>query len=325
MLSFRTTREKQPMLPVKPHPARHVLMIFLDGVGLGDDDPRFNPFAAADTPTLSTLASGHRWYRTTGRQLPPRAAFVPTDARMGVPGRPQSGSGQAAIVTGINIPMRIGEHYGPRPNALTRAIISEDNIFKQVIAMGHSAALLEAYPQEWHAAVKRGKRLLSSYQQAAYEAGVILMDESHLYKGDALSVDWTGEAWQKELGYADVPLYSPEQAGRKLVELSRRTTFAFFPHWLTDTIGHRGTVEEGVHLLTVFDGVMRGVLEAWDDTEGLVIITSDHGNLEDLSHGKHTENDVPTVIIGAGAHDFAASIYTLADLTPQIIHYLSTS
>ncbi len=53
-----------------------------------------------------------------------------------------------------------------------------------------------------------------------------------------------------------------------------------------------------------------------------MIVTSDHGNMEDLSHGKHTENDVPTLIVGAGKEHFADGLFTLADLTPCMGAYL---
>ncbi len=67
---------------------------------------------------------------------------------------------------------------------------------------------------------------------------------------------------------------------------------------------------------------MQAALETWDDSEGLIIITSDHGNMEDMSHTKHTENDVPTVIIGNGKEEFAMGIKTLADIVPHMATYL---
>jgi 2,3-bisphosphoglycerate-independent phosphoglycerate mutase len=301
---------------------KHILLIFLDGIGLGDDDPATNPFAAADLPTLHALTKGHRWLRGIGRQESERAILVPTDPRMGVPGKPQSASGQAAILTGLNVPQMIGEHYGPRPNPAIRAILTEDNFFKQVVAHGMAAALLEAYPPGWHKAIDSGKRLRASYQQAAHEAGQALFTDAAIYSGDALAVDWTGEGWRSDLGYADTPVYTPEAAGRKMVELSRRYAFSFFAHWITDTIGHRGTVEDGVRILTLFDRVMAGALAEWDDAEGLMIVTSDHGNMEDLSHTKHTENDVPTLIIGQERAAFADGLHTLADLVPGMARYL---
>jgi hypothetical protein len=191
-------------------------------------------------------------------------------------------------------------------------------MFMQITARGLPAALLEGYPPRWHDAVNRGKRLRASYQEAAHVAGLPIFTEREIFSGDALAVDWTGQGWRTELGYADSPIYSPHDAGVKMVELSRRYAFALFPHWLTDTLGHRGTIADGVQILELFDGVMAGALAAWQDDEGLMIITSDHGNLEDLSHGKHTENDVPTIVIGADHRSFAARIHTLADLVPQM-------
>ena len=38
----------------------HVLFLFLDGVGLGPDDPMVNPFAAARMPNLTELLEGRR-------------------------------------------------------------------------------------------------------------------------------------------------------------------------------------------------------------------------------------------------------------------------
>ncbi|MFQ3565529.1 MAG: hypothetical protein SNJ59_00885 [Aggregatilineales bacterium] len=301
---------------------RRILLIFVDGIGLGDDDPSINPFATAQTPTLNALAGGKRWLRDAGRQKTERSFFIPTDPRMGVPGRPQSASGQAAILTGRNVPALIGEHYGPRPNEAIRELLAQDNFFKQVVAQGKSAALIEAYPPQFHRAINSGKRLRSSYQQAVHEAGLPLLGEDSIYAGEALAVDWTGEGWRTQLGYHDTPIYSPFEAGQRMVAIARRYDFAFFSHWITDMLGHRGTLNEGIRLLETFDRVMEGALDAWDDREGLMIITSDHGNFEDMSHSKHTENDVPTVIIGAEREAFAEKIHTLSDLVPAMSAYL---
>jgi hypothetical protein len=302
----------------------HILMIFLDGIGLGADDPQVNPFAAAHMPTLTALTNGQRWLAGIGRQESDRSMFIPTDANLGLPGRPQSASGQAAIVTGLNVPQMIGEHYGPRPNAAIREILTSDNLFKQVVALGKTAALLEAYPPPWHEAINRGKRLRSSYQQAAHEAGLPTFGEKELYSGDAMSGDWIGQGWRSELGYADAPVFTPYDAGVHMVELSRRYDFAFFPHWMTDVIGHRGPLTDGVAVLELFDGVMAGALDAWNDDEGLILVTSDHGNMEDLSHGKHTDALVPTLIIGSRRHAFAENFTQLTDFAPRILHELQT-
>jgi bisphosphoglycerate-independent phosphoglycerate mutase (AlkP superfamily) len=91
---------------------------------------------------------------------------------------------------------------------------------------------------------------------------------------------------------------------------------------MTDMVGHRGPVERGVELLDLFDGVMAGALDTWDDDEGLIIVTSDHGNLEDLSTKRHTLNPVPTLLWGRDAPAVAAGIRDLTDIAPAILRFL---
>lgn len=300
----------------------HILLIFVDGVGLGADDPAINPLSAAYTPTLWSLTNGQRWHRHTGRQTTPRAEFIPTDATMGVAGRPQSGTNQAVILTGHNVPARLGYHFGPKPDAPTRALLEQTNLFKTLTQAGKRADLINAYPPRLHHDIGRGKTLRSSIQHAAWAAGLAMHTAEDLLAERAISEEWTGKAWRELLGYPQAPLYSPEQAGRRMVELSRQTDFAFFSHWYTDVIGHRGPMEDGVRLWETIDAVMAGALSAWDDDEGLMILTSDHGNFEDLSHGKHTENPVPTVVIGRRKAEFADGLSDLSHLTPRILQML---
>lgn len=302
-----------------------VLMIFLDGIGLGADDPLCNPFAVANTPTLHSLAGGKRWLASTGRQEGQRARFLPTDPRLGVAGRPQSGTGQATIFTGKNVPALLGKHYGPKPDKATRALLARDNLFSHIVARGKTAALLEAYPPGWHQAVASGRRLRSSYQLAAHVAGLRLFGHEDLVHGAALHVDWTGEGWRSQPDFPRAPGPGAREAGEQLVALARSYDFSLFAHWPSDVIGHRGTLAEGVALLERFDDVMAGVLSTWDDREGLVIICSDHGNMEEIGNRRHTCNDVPTVVIGQQRGLFDEDFRTLADIAPRVMQLLFSS
>ena len=80
--------------------------------------------------------------------------------------------------------------------------------------------------------------------------------------------------------------------------------FAFYEHWLTDYIGHRGSLADGRAVMERLDAVLGGLLAVWDDAAGLIVITADHGNLEDLSQKHHTPNLVPTIIIGDHRREF---------------------
>ncbi len=304
---------------------RHILFLFLDGIGLGESDPRINPFAIADLPTLHSLLGGRRLLRDTPEYDNPTAhsRFIPTDASMGVSGPPQSATGQATILTGLNVPSLIGGHWGPKPNEAVAAIIQRENVFKSLATHGHSAALINAYPQRYFDAITRGRRMYSAIPMAVNAAGIPLMTSGDLRAGRAFSADFSGEGWRAELKYTDTPVYTLPEAGARLAEVSRQRSFTFFEHWVTDLIGHRGAVADGVRVLERFDAMMSGLLSKWDYDDGLILVTSDHGNLEDLSHTHHTVNRVPTFVLGKHRAAFTSNLIDLTGFTPAILRFLS--
>ena len=299
-----------------------ILTLFLDGIGLGADDAQHNPFAVAKTPKLRSLSNGLPWLASTGRQHSERASFIPTDARLGVAGRPQSGTGQAALLTGLNVPEMVGRHYGPKPDATTRSIIRQHSLLLRLRQSGLSARLITAFPARLHKDWQRGKTLRSSIQLADFVANDAQFGLDDIRQLRALTAEWTTEGWRRHLQMGDLPDYSPAEAGRLLAALAGEYDFALHSHWMTDRIGHRGNVPQGVELLERFDAVLGGLLTAWDAEAGLIVITSDHGNMEDLSTRRHTLNAVPTAIYGARAAEFAQGYRSLTDFAPACLRML---
>jgi len=293
-----------------------VHLFFMDGVGLGGPDPTLNPFVAARLPNLTALL-GEGWYLAgRGRISTPRASLVPTDATLGVAGRPQSATGQATILTGRNVPALLGEHYGPKPNEAVATIIREGTLFSEVAAAGLAAALITPYPERYFEAVASGRRLLSAVPLAASSAGLPLLSADDLRAGRAVSPDFTGEGWRDFLGYEDMPVLTLREAGEQIAAIAGDHAFSFFEHWPTDQMGHRGPLEEAIAHLEAIDAVLGALLDVWDDRRGLLIITSDHGNLEEKAHRQHTRNPVPTILVGRDHADYAATIHHLTDIAP---------
>ena len=292
---------------------RYVLIFFMDGVGLGSADPLTNPFVSARMPNMTRLIGRDDWYLAgNGPIVSERATFVPTDANLSTDGRPQSATGQAAILTGKNVPSLVGEHYGPKPNQAVAAVIREGTLFSEFAAAGQQAALLSPYPQGYFDAIASGKRIYSAVPLAATSAGWPLMTYNELRDRRAVSPDFTNEGWRDFLGYKDLELISLFEAGRRLAEIASTYDFSFFEHWPSDRSGHRGTLDTAKDHLERIDEVIGGLLAAWQDDKGLLLITSDHGNIEDKSHRLHTRNPVPTIIVGQG-HEAAAR--QISDLT----------
>ena len=289
---------------------------------MGENNPATNPFATADLPHLRHLL-GPTWY--VGSQPPihtPRASLIPTDATMGIDGRPQSATGQATILTGRNVPAELGEHYGPKPNDGVRAALARGTLFSEAVAQGGTAALLTPYPERYFAAVARGKSLYSAVPQAAVYAGLALKTADDLRHGRALSPDLTGQGWRDHLGYADMPVLSTAEAGAQLARLAQSHTFSFFEHWPTDQLGHRGDLATARAHLQQLDEVLGSLFAHWDEANGLLIITSDHGNLEEIAHRQHTRNKVGTMLLGRGHAEWGGMVADLSDIAKVVRRFL---
>ncbi len=301
-----------------------VLFLFLDGLGLGDDDPSRNPLAAADTPNLLWLLGGRKLVRSAAPCESECATLLAVDACLGVPGNPQSASGQAALLTGRNIPAEIGGHYGPKPNPEIAAILQQDNMFLQVARAGGSSALLNAYPPRYFEAIDSRRRLYSAIPLAASLAGVRLRTASDLQAGQALSADLTGAGWAAQPSFPPAPIFTPSQAGNLLARLSSEHDLTWFDFWPSDYVGHRGVMPEAIELVQRLDGVLGGLARAWQGREDLAVVTSDHGNLEDITARGHTTVPVPALLIGPASlrKVVAPQLRDLTDFAPALLQIL---
>ncbi len=302
----------------------HLLFMFLDGVGLGEADPAINPFAGTEMPALQSLLGGAQLIAESAPIRTEWATLLALDACMGVEKLPQSATGQASLLTGKNIPGLLGYHYGPKPNPEVARLIHEGTVFHTLHERNRKAALLNAYPPGYFAAIDSGRRMYSAIPLAVTSAGLSLKTVDDYYAGLAMSADFTGVGWRKHLGLPDAPVYKPYEAGQLLAGLARTYDFSLFEFWMSDYLGHRQDMEDAREALTNFDEVLSGLIEAWDFSEGLLLITSDHGNLEDLSTRRHTRNPVPAIIVGSQDQRrvFESQLRSLKDIAPAILRVL---
>lgn len=306
----------------------HFLFVFLDGVGLGNNDPLSNPFARAETPNLMKLLGDRRLVRdtlgsTNGFVETADATLVGLDATLGVEGIPQSASGQAAILTGINIPAEIGFHYGPKPNPEIKEFLETGTIFHKLKLRGYRVALLNAYPHGYFEGIASGRRLPGAVAMSVLEAGIPLKTTEDLIAGNALSADFTGQGWRERLNYHEIPVLSHHEAGERLGHLSTQYDFSFFEFWLSDYAGHWADMERACFLLENLDSMLGGLVSSWQSIDGLIFITSDHGNMEDVNTRKHTYNRVPGLVIGPEKlrHQFTRSLKDLTEIAPSILQF----
>jgi hypothetical protein len=299
-------------------------MLFLDGVGLGVEDPSVNPLFAARMPALRSLFGGELPSLARSRMRSGAASVLPLDATLGVPGFPQSGTGQTSLFTGVNGAAVAGKHFGPHPYSTLKPVIAERNIFRRLREGGRSSLFANAFPQRFFDYLRSPRGRMTVTTLSATTSGLPLLLAEDLARGRAVSADITNAGWL-DLGYPEIPVIPPAEAGKRLSVFSREHDFVLFEYWKTDYAGHAMDAREAVKVLETFDAMLRGIIDSLDADGTLLLVTSDHGNIEDLSTKSHTLNPVPLILYGAGGEEFAGRFGPGADLTavtPSLLEYI---
>jgi Metalloenzyme superfamily len=141
---------------------------------------------------------------------------------------------------------------------------------------------------------------------AAREAGVPLRTWDDVRRGRALTGTLTHELEGRfdwgAFGQARLPDRSPGEGAAILLALAREYDFTFYKYQLADLISHTGRVDLAREVFAVIEEFVGAVLGGIDPRETVVIVTSDHGHLEQVafSHG-HPKSRVPTWYFGPHA------------------------
>jgi 2,3-bisphosphoglycerate-independent phosphoglycerate mutase len=298
-----------------------VIFLFVDGVGAGRRDPEVNPLARGEF-LLSRFDDGG------GAPLPRGGRAVLADACLGVPGRPQSATGQSAILSGENAPSAMGQHLLGFPSARLRSWLEPRSIFRALAGDGRRSAFANAYPvahlhalglpadgePELPVEVIRRRSRASATTVAFAAGGGRFRTWGEAREGRALTHDITGA---RANGYgAGIPPRSPEEAAAVLLGIARDHDLTLFEHFETDEAGHARSMERALEALERVDRFARALVEGLGEGDSLVV-ASDHGNLEDLGTRNHTLNPVPVIGFGRAA-DQVGRVTDLTGIAPML-------
>jgi len=288
------------------------LLFFIDGLGIGTRGP-FNPLD--NLPNAAPLAV----FQNETPETFLNGVVVPTDPRLGIEGRPQSASGQTTILTGINAPATIGYHKQGFPNKSLLEIISQHSIFRQLNKAGvEPVTFANAYTSRFF---DERPRWISATTAAVEAAGLRFRTVDDVRNDAAVFMDFTNRILI-ERG-EDVAERSEQEAAAVLANVVAQNRFTLYEYFITDKVGHAQDMDLAKSVLTSLALFIRELLIKLDLERTTVILTSDHGNIEDLSSRNHTLHAVPTIVWGAQRERTAARINNLADITPAIVALLT--
>jgi hypothetical protein len=294
----------------------HLGLVFIDGVGIGPPGAH-NPLSTGDRALLRLDAE--RLVGTRLEGLPAGWEGGAIDATLGVPGLPQSASGQTALLTGENAPAILGHHQSAIPGARLRALLAERAIFRRLGDRGARVAFANAYGPSFFATLspERPPRRASATTMATWSAGLRFRTAEDLARGEAVYHDITRDLLAAR--GVEIERVEPEAAAEHLAALVRTHAFTFFEHFLTDLVGHgRIDLPAGV-VLDRLDRFIVACTRHLDPTRHALVVTSDHGNLEDLSVRTHTRYPVPLLSWGRARELFDPWPIDLTAIAPALL------
>ncbi|HVF50113.1 MAG TPA: hypothetical protein VNA19_08500 [Pyrinomonadaceae bacterium] len=293
-----------------------VVLIFIDGLGIGTRGPQ-NPLARLAPEVAAPLAV----FEDEEPALPFAGVLARTDACLGVAGRPQSASGQTTILTGVNAPAALGQHKQGFPNERLREIIREHSIFLRLQRAGVGPnVFLNTYGDSFF---ETRPRWVAATTVAVEAAGMEFKRMDDLRHARSLFHDFTNNALRAH-GDMEIPSRTPEEAAEILARVAALHQFTLYEYFITDRMGHLQDMEGALAVLAGLARFVRAALARIDLSRTTLLLTSDHGNVEDLSTRNHTLNLVPTLSWGAARERVRQRVSTLADIAPVIYEILTT-
>jgi phosphopentomutase len=278
-----------------------LVFIFLDGLGLGPN-AKTNPFTIVSMPTMFNLINAKliNEINIVGQDILVKGI----DACLGVKGIPQSATGQTSLFTGYNSQAILGYHLMAYPNDELISLINKRSILKYAKEKNIKSIFANSYSDKYFYYAKQNSLPYSVTTHCVLAAQIRFKTFDDLIVNKAVHWDITNNVLQ-DIPNNTIPIISSFQAGKNLINLTNDFDLVLYECFLPDLIGHKKDINKAVLFLKMFDEFLRGIMVE-KNPEVNILISSDHGNLEDLSTGNHTENVVPLIVIGNLAPNFSA-------------------
>lgn len=296
-----------------------LIFLFVDGVGIGHEDDN-NPFYTQRFKGFEHLAGG-KLTESLPEFVSSSRLYKPIDANLGVEGLPQSGTGQASLFCGMNMAERAGKHFGPYPHSTSRDDVKHNSIFTDCLKLQKKPHFINAYPQPFFEFLEKKKRYTCTTLMTI-GAGLPLQTQQDIENAQAITAEIKQDYWRQKLGLS-IPEITETDAAQRLIEKTNEYDLVLFEYYLTDKAGHTKDINQAVEAIVRLDNLLFELVKLIDTStiKHTLVLTSDHGNVENLSVKTHTKNPVPLFVYGANADCFS-QVNSILDVRKAVYSYL---
>ena len=124
--------------------------------------------------------------------------------------------------------------------------------------------------------------------------------------------------------WPDIAVIPPQRAAEHLAAIARRYDFTLFEFFQSDVAGHSMDYARACAALRTYDRFLASLVRFAEAMGVTLVLTSDHGNIENISERGHTLNPVPFVALGPKEEFLRERVSSLVDVTPAILSAFDT-
>lgn len=220
------------------------------------------------------------------------------------------------MFTGVNCPKEVGKHCEGFPGPMVRNIISANNIFLELKRRGKRVRFADAYlidnPEELEF-----RRFKSVTTVMALTVPETISTADDLAADMALMQDLTRETIQDR--YPDIRVIPPQRAAEHLFSIARENDFTLYEYFQTDVSGHSLDYARACSVLKTYDRFLSSLVRYTEAAGITLVMTSDHGNIENMTERTHTRNPVPLIVFGPREEFIRQRVESLVDVTGAVL------
>lgn len=291
------------------------IFFFIDGLGIGKRDNDTNPCCFDESGIFQIFQN------EIPSQIPYDGIPMGLDATMGIKGLPQSATGQTALLTGINSAQLLGRHLSGFPNQSLREALLKHSLLLKLKRRKKRSAFLNAFRPLFFELEEKEILRLSATTIANHAAKLPFFTLEDVIQKRSIYQDFTNfDLIERGI---EMPVYTPEEAAEIVVEATNQYDFILYEYFKSDKVGHKQDMSLAVDEIHKLGRFVSHFLQLIDLSEITVILTSDHGNIEDLSTKSHSLNPAMTFTWGKHKKQIAEKLKSITDITPAIVSMFS--
>jgi bisphosphoglycerate-independent phosphoglycerate mutase (AlkP superfamily) len=284
-----------------------VILLFIDGVGIGVDDPSYNPCCYSETGI----------FHVNNQNLPRRGQKYCLDAQLDIPGLPQSATGHTTLYTGVNAAKMIGKHLYGFPNQDLRNILHKHAIFVNLVKKGFKCKFINAFRPVFFTTPEIFNNLhMSATTEMNKYADLTFSDLRDIKVGKALYHDYTNRELRNK-GF-NLPIYCAHTAAEILIREGEKYDMILYEYFLTDFAGHARDLKRAIVEIKKVEELIAALVKRVNLKNTILITVSDHGNIEDLRTKSHTKNPAFLAIWNNTSSGRSKNFSSLLDIFPYI-------